>query len=1057
MPDLPVVTDSKSWLYGVAKKPYRILTAIVLITLLFAFNLKDLRFQTSIYDLAIKDLPEALQYEDFKQEFGTEEIILVVAKAQDVFSNAAFSEIKYLSDQLRELKGVRRVVSLPEIKKAMDITGRWSLEDFKSIIAPVALLKKNLVSEDGRAAAITLVLEGGSGKADIVEGVERILKDRRSGLSLYQIGMPVVSKALADRTRADFLLLPPLAILIIAVVVFFLIRDPRGLFAALSLVLLALVWTFGLMGLTGTSLSMVTMIVPVFLVAVGTAYCLYIVIEYRHVSAEENDAVRAAYKCIAQISFPTFLAVFTTVIGLGSLLVNRIPAIREFAVFSCFGIVSMLILILTYLPAIFTIIPPKGIVKRKDGIPPESFIDRISSKIASVNLNNQKLLITCVAAIFVAGAAGLPRLKVETNPVAFFKKDDPISKNFHDIYRNLAGSFPINIMIDGREPDFFENPVNLKVLEKVQEALASIKGVDKTVSFNDYLKLVNYSSNQFKASAYSLPEEPFEVRMLINSFKMMLGEDLLRGFVSRDFSKINLLLRTRLSGSGDFLEARASIAEAMVRILPRGVSSQITGFGIVISQSSNLLTTGQVKSLSLTLALIFIIMLALFLSFKVGVISMIPNVFPIVVTFGFMGWAGIPLSTATSLIAGIAIGLAVDDTIHYLVRYNKEFKKDLDKRRALKDTVSHMGRPMISTTLTLVSGFSVLLASSFQPTSTFGLLIVITMCSALLADLFLLPSLMLHVELVTIWDLIRVKLGKPPDEGILIFQGLSRSQVYYILMAGGLRRFAGGEIVFNKGEKGDSMYAVISGGLVVVDIPQDNNTCETRKHISTIGVGDIVGEMAMFRSSVRSATVIASSDTELLEINERMLKRLNWLYPPTAQKFFVNLIKILCNRLEIFTNRCLSLTVTDSLTGLGNVHLFEDTVQRESMRSLRYGDPLSIFVLRLEGIRTISGQQGHHISDMVMAEASIIIKRNLRETDFLFRLDESTLAGILVRCEKQEATETCRRLTGLISEHGFQYADAPISLSIRSNSAPVRPARDLRPIEMIEAILASAP
>ena len=1053
MPDLPVVTDSKSWLLAVARRPYRVLTAVLLISLFFAFYLKDLRFQTSIYDLTIRDLPETIQYEDFKQEFGTEEIILVVVKAQDVFSDATFSEIKSLSERLKEVKGIRRVVSLPEIQKAMDITGKWSTHDFKSIIAPVGLLTKNLVSEDGTACAITLVLEDGGEKAAVVEETERILKDHSSRLSLYQIGMPVVSKALADRTLTDFLVLPPLALLTISIALFFLLRDPIGLFAALSSVLLALIWTFGLMGFTDTPLSMVTMIVPVFLVAVGTAYCLYIVAEYRHVSSEEEDTVRAVYKCISQISFPTLLAVVTTVIGLGSLLLNRITAIREFALFSCFGIVSMLVLVLTYLPAIFAIIRPKGILDKKKRGSLEPFFDLLSSKIASVNLNNQKLLITCVAAIFVAGAAGLPRLKVETNPIAFFKDDDPISRNFHDIYKDLAGSFPINIVLDSNQPDFFENPLNLKLLEKVQEALGAIRGVDKAVSFSDYLKLVNYSSSQFMPGAYSLPKEPFEVRMLINSFKIMLGDDLLKGFVSRDFSKANLLLRTRLSGSGDFLEARKAIAVALAPVLPPGVSTRITGFGIVISQSSSLLTTGQVKSLSLTLALIFIIMLALFLSFKVGLISMIPNIFPIVVNFGFMGWAGIPLSTATSLIAGIAIGLAVDDTIHYLFRYNKEFKKDLDKRRALRDTVCHMGRPMITTTLTLALGFSVLMASGFRPTSTFGLLIVITMCSALLADLFLLPSLMLHVELVTVWDLIRVKLGKPPDEGILIFQGLSRSQVYYILMAGGLKLFREGDTVFRKGDKGDSMYAVISGGLEVVDFSENSNTCEARRLISAIGVGDIVGEMAMFRASSRSATVLASTDTELLEINERMLKRLNWLYPPTAQKFFVNLIRILCNRLEIFTNRCLELTLTDHLTGLGNIHLFEQTMTNERARSSRYGDPLSLLVLRLEDITTSSGKTGHQISDMVMADASGLVRSNLRETDYIFRTDDLTFACILVKCKEKEASDTCERLTRLISEHEFLFGDTPVSLSLRSCWGPALPEEHLRPKEMIDRLL----
>ena len=153
---------------------------------------------------------------------------------------------------------------------------------------------------------------------------------------------------------------------------------------------------------------------------------------------------------------------------------------------------------------------------------------------------------------------------------------------------------------------------------------------------------------------------------------------------------------------------------------------------------------------------IFVIMLILFLSIRVGLVAVLPNAFPIIINFGIMGWFGIHLSVVTSLIASIAIGLAVDDTIHYLYRYNREFKKDLDKDRSLKDSILHVGRPVLFTTISIGLGFAVLLFSSFKPTSIFGLLMVITMLAAVIGDLLILPALMLNVELVTAWDLLKL-------------------------------------------------------------------------------------------------------------------------------------------------------------------------------------------------------------------------------------------------------------------------------------------------------------
>ena len=463
------------------------------------------------------------------------------------------------------------------------------------------------------------------------------------------------------------------------------------------------------------------------------------------------------------------------------------------------------------------------------------------------------------------------------------------------------------------QDDYYEDPKHLEEIVRVQEFLSSLHGVDKTISFCDYLKLVNYATNQYRDELYSLPEEGFEVRMLINSFKTMLGQDMLGRFMNENFSGTNIVLRTHISSSNDFLNTEKQIETYLAKNLPAEFSFQVTGIGVVISHSSQLITDGQVKSLALTLVLVFAIMFLLFMSVKVGIIGILPNCFPIIVGFGFMGWLGIPLSMATSLIAGVAIGLAVDDTIHYLVHYNREFKKDLNKERALQNTVRHMGKPIIFTTLTISLGFSVLLFSSFKPTAVFGLLMVITMVSALVADLILLPSLMLHVELVTIWDLIRVKLGKDPQEGIPLFKGLSRTQVHYILMAGNLKTHEAGSAVMTKGEISDSMYAIISGKLEVVGSAgqEPNGTNRPTRVIATLMAGDVVGEMGMIRSCERSATVVAATRTELLQINERMIKRLQWLYPPTAHRFFFNLMGILCDRLQNLTECYLEETSGD--------------------------------------------------------------------------------------------------------------------------------------------------
>ncbi len=1024
--------STRNWLRFIIDHPLQVITLVFLITLLFASQLPKLHFRTSIYDLAIEDLTETLRYEAFKKEFGTEEIILVVAKAKNIFEKDTFQEIRRLSENFSKIDGVKRVISLPLIKKDMDATDKWSLADFEKVIIPIDLFPKNLISADKKTTVITLILKDIKVKDQVIDAVKDLIDEQKSSLSLYQIGMPLVSKALATYTQQDFIRLPPITFLIIICVLFFFFRNLWGILIPVGSVLIALIWTFGLMGLTETPIAMLTMIVPIFLIAVGTAYCMYIFPEYFGQIERTDSPKEAAYQCFLQIGFPTSLAVVTTSIGLGSLFLNRIPAIREFAMFSCFGIWSMLIIMLVFLPALFALLPlPQK--KTTHHLLKEGLLYGLLEKITQINIHYQKVTLPIIAFIAVIGLAGIFQIRVETNPVGFFKKDTTISQRFHDIYQDMAGSFPINVVLDSRTEDYFENPEHLNEIVRVQDFLNTLQGVDKTISFADYLKLVNYASHQYEQKYYALPEEPFEVRTLMNSYKTMLGQDTFERFMAQDLSKVNILLRTHISSSRDFLRIRKTIEDRLAETLSKDFGFQVTGFGIVISESSHILTEGQVKSLSLGLVLIFGIMFLLFLSAKVGLIAIVPNCFPIIVNFGLMGWLGIELSVATSLVASIAIGLAVDDTIHYLVRYNREFKKDLDKKRALQHTIQNVGRPIIFTTFTIGLGFAILIFSHFKPTAIFGLMMVITMASALVGDLVILPSLMTHVELVTLWDLLRLKLGKDPEKSIPLFRGLSRSQVHYILLAGALRTYEKGEVLFRKGETSDSMFAIISGELEVADTLDDTDPegiHGNKKLIRTLGIGDVVGEMGMVRSCKRSATVMATTMTELLQINDRMIKRLQWLYPPTAQKFFFNLMSIICDKLE-FTTQCLSkATTVDSLTGLQNRDSFLDVLEEEVTRGNRYHSAFSVFLMDLDNFKDISVTYGLETGDRILSEVGQFVLRHVRSSDQACRYGGQQFAVMLVNSPSAEARTVCERLRQDLSQHPFESPASPLFITV---------------------------
>jgi hypothetical protein len=366
----------------------------------------------------------------------------------------------------------------------------------------------------------------------------------------------------------------------------------------------------------------------------------------------------------------------------------------------------------------------------------------------------------------------------------------------------------------------------------------------------------------------------------------------------------------------------------------------------------------------------------------------------------------------TSLIASIAIGLAVDDTIHYLARYNLEFKRDLDDRRAIRETLQQVGRPIIFTTITICVGFSVLIFSSFRPTAIFGVMMVITSLAALVGDLVLLPSLIQHVELVTLWDLLRLKLGKEPRIGIPLFKGLSRTQVHYILMAGSLTRIEAGEVLFHKGDPSSSMYAIISGTVDVFDPVRDDepgHELESRILINHLKTGDVLGEMGFLRSAPRSATVIATSPVELLKINWKMIKRLQWLYPPTAHNFFLNLMGVTCDRLEYLTECFAGIKEQDDATGLCNRETFLKLLQVEIERSRSHRSSLALCFMKID-FEDDPGGSGSPAKERIINFLGDSFAKQIRAWDTLSRYGRKTFALLMPQISIQEAESLCNRL-----------------------------------------------
>ncbi len=325
----------------------------------------------------------------------------------------------------------------------------------------------------------------------------------------------------------------------------------------------------------------------------------------------------------------------------------------------------------------------------------------------------------------------------------------------------------------------------------------------------------------------------------------------------------------------------------------KDLTVRFTGEGILINNAADYMASGQATSLGSSLLTIFAVMAILFMSFKAGIISMIPNIIPIILNFGIMGWFGVPLNTGTCMIAAIALGIAVDDTTHFMARYYKELKNTNDQQLAVVNSLKGEGEPVLLSSVALAVGFAILGMSEFNPTIHFGLLSALVMLIGFASEMLVTPILLGAVQLITLWDFLLLKLKRDITKESPLFMNLSRSEAKKVVLLGSIRSASQNEYIIRQGERGEEMYMIVTG-KVKVTVDSEGKS----KELGTLKGGDIVGEMALVGGGTRSANVIALEDTELLRIDDKSLDRVRRRFPRISAKLFLNISRVLSNRLK---------------------------------------------------------------------------------------------------------------------------------------------------------------
>ncbi len=726
------------------------------ITLFFGWFAIHARFNNTLESYFFEN--DLKDYNQFLDQFGTDEIIAVAFGGEEIFTTENLRLIKTISDQLEDLPHVRRVVSLTNAKlvfgdrenvdfgSLMDTipSTKTELDSIKQKALAAPFIPGILISGDTKNTAIVAEIDHIIGefdyKIELIKKIKAIIdeQERITGKQFHMGGTSIIDEAFFRYNEMDQSLFMPLMLLLIIAIIYFMFRRFSLLVLPIVVVVLTIIWTYGFLVLLGYEINVITSLIPPLLMAVAIADSMHLIADYLHEMTKsgitKTEAIKATFH---NIFTPALMTSLTTVFGLLSLLTADLTIIRQFGLVSAAGVAFAFILTVFLLPILIGIAPaPKQDFEERFKT---GFFAKMLDWLGTWRKGRSIAIIAVVTIAIIPAVLLLAHLNVGTNSLDYFKKDDVVRTQVEWIDAGIGGSASLEFFIDAKEEDAIKNPDFLKKMDQFESYLKTIDGITGAYSAVDLVKSLNRGFHQGQEKMFTIPATHAEVAQQLF---LVEGSDDIAEFLSDDFSKARIMARVEMNKSQQVAHKVPEIRKKMAEIFNGPETITLTGVVYLMNQTEHYLLTTSIKSFLLAFLVITIAIIIMLRSVRLGLLAMIPNLLPILFTMALMPLLGISLDVGTTMIASIALGLVVDDTIHFLSRLKIERNRTKNTREAIANAMKTVGRPIVFTSIVLSLGFLTLVLASFSPLINFGLLAGIVILLALFFDLMVLPAIM---------------------------------------------------------------------------------------------------------------------------------------------------------------------------------------------------------------------------------------------------------------------------------------------------------------------------
>lgn len=747
----------------VGEKKFRRLIPWILATLLgvtglMVYEIRNLEFDYDFEKFYPEDDDDTRYFFDIRNKFASDNDFLLIGipTNEQTFSPDFLKKTDRFTRELEKDSLVSYVLSLTNQEEFFLLQGgataRKKYIDFNDLdrkrdslrVFKNKELRNTIISEDGKALGIYVKHRDFISKKNSDKLILHVrAAAEKSGLdNIILGGRTVGQKYYIEVMTSEMLLFLGLSAILVILFLLIAFRSIWGILIPQVVILLSLIWLIGGMGLFREPVNIILVTLPSVMFVVSMSDTIHLVSRYLDALRVSDDRFEAIMVAIREVGLATFLTSLTTAVGFFSLVFVNVSPVKSFGIVMGIGVLLAFVITFVTLPILFYYFPgPKHVLKSKD----EHFWKKHLQKWFVFVLNNPVKILSVGALFVVVGITGAIRIVPNNFLMDDIDPDEQIKKDFTFIDEHFGGVRPFSLVLTAKDSTVnLWDPELLREIDEVEQFLSDEIQVNIRASLVTALKLMNRGSNLGDSSAYQLPTSKKKLRSYRRNLKIAEGGKVLRTMLDST-EQIMLISGTMPDvGNQEYQRLNARFQKFMsVHPIRNKLNYKVTGSAVLIDKNMSYLASSMVKGLLLSVVIVALIIGFIYRSARVLVISLIPNLIPLIVIAGIMGFVGIELKTSTAIIFTIAFGIAVDDTIHFLGKFKYELMKGKSVLYALKRSYLTTGKAMILTTLILCSGFLLLVLSSFMGTFYMGILLCVTLFVALLADLTILPALLL--------------------------------------------------------------------------------------------------------------------------------------------------------------------------------------------------------------------------------------------------------------------------------------------------------------------------